>query len=1442
MQRTVLALLLVHINEVVASDRLIDELWGESPPETAHKTLQTYIYRLRKVLGAEVLASRGGGYVLLIDASALDAEEFEQAAAAGAQALGEGRAEEAADTLRKALALWRGRPFEDLAYEPCLQTEINRFEELQLAATENRIEAELRLGRHAHLVAELDALAHRFPLRERLRFLHMVALYRSGRQAEAVRSYQEARRVLVDELGLEPSPALQHLEQRILEQDPTLETDDLAGTAIQRWAIPEAKRNPYKGLRAFGEEDAADFFGRADLVRRLLERLADGGVASRLVALVGPSGSGKSSAVRAGLIPALKTGAVPGSTTWVIVDMYPAGDPFKQLAKALADAVGVAPGDLETRLHRAGSGIGSVLADYSLASIRTLVVIIDQFEELFTLVETPAVADRFLDLLVATLTEETSVRIVLTIRADFLGRPLQHAAFARLLEQGLVVVTPLSDHELKAAVTQPTAGVEVAMEPELVAELTRDVANRPAALPLLQYALTDLFDRRRGDVLTFDAYRSAGGILGALSRRASDLYDSLDGTERDAARQLFLRLVTVTDDAESVRRRVTRDELEGLPVDQAVLNAVLIRFDQHRLLTFDRHPVTGDRTVEVAHEALLTQWPELQGWIEQQREALLLHRRFTAARTEWQDAGRDPSYLFSGARLEQFQTWAESTDLSLTTDEHHYLAESGRHQNQQLARRRRRRRALISILAGVALVTMVLGGIALVQRDRAEAQRAEAEQQAQLARARELASAALANLEADPERSILLALEGVETVGATEGLDILEPVNALRQALAASRVVLRVPGGDFVDYSPDGSLLATGFGADAAIWDADTGQQVRVLPSPDGRIARRPVFSPNGRQLAVTYQTPAEHPPGQQTLLWDVATGEMVKAFEGPESAEGFSPTAVFSQDGRFLAVDARGPFVVWDVASGTERYRMDHGEGYYAWGPSFSPDGTLLAVTVGIDDPRVPARVVLYDASTGTEVDSLDVGELIPYATAFDPTGRYLAAVAQIPAGLLVWDVDGRELVASLPLEGAQTALAWSPDGEVIAISGNEGIPRLFDVATGDEVLALVGHDSAVWSLAFSPDGGRLAGAGQESDTLVWDVTAAGNGEVAVLATPYRRLDLVTGVKYDTGGDSILVVSVEPGGVARLDAASGQVLAAIPDQFMALAVHPILAPKAGLVASLNADGAAALCDSQTLEPTVSLPEGYFALAVSQDGTRVVLGSLDYKRVAVAEVGSWETLMTLEDTPICFADFSPDGTLLSAYNCDNDAGGVVDVENGSYLTWGSDFVSDDGAGWFVAQFSPDGSLVAVRTLTGRVGLLDIAALRAGAAPEDAVLLQFTAHNGAIPDNTPFSPDGSLFATWGLIDKHLRVWKTEDGQLVADLGETEANWPGFDFHPNGKHLIVSGAEGTLRVYTLDHDELVQIARSRVTRAYTKDECATYHIEPCPTLEDIKTGSA
>ncbi len=324
-QRTVLAVLLVHANETVSTDRLVDEVWGDDPPDTARRSLQAYVSRLRGLLGGDVITAAEPGYRLHLDPADADWKRFDAKVAQGRALLGTDPVRAAA-MLRDAQAMWRGAPFADLADEQCLQPAIARLEDRRLATVEDHIDAELAAGRHGALVGEIESLVARYPLRERLRGQLMLALYRSGRQAEALRSYQDARRYLIEELGVEPSPDLQRLEERMLSHDP-----DLDARGEGQGPTVEAGPNPYKGLRPFAEGDAADFHGREQLVDQIVERMRD----ERFLAVIGPSGSGKSSIVRAGVIPALRAGSVPGSHAWCVATMMPGAHPFEELEAAL---------------------------------------------------------------------------------------------------------------------------------------------------------------------------------------------------------------------------------------------------------------------------------------------------------------------------------------------------------------------------------------------------------------------------------------------------------------------------------------------------------------------------------------------------------------------------------------------------------------------------------------------------------------------------------------------------------------------------------------------------------------------------------------------------------------------------------------------------------------------------------------------------------------------------------------------------------------------------------------------------------------------------------------------------------------------------------------------------------------------------------------------------
>ncbi len=674
-QRSLPALLLINANRVVSTDRILEELWGEEA-DGKENSLWVYVSRLRSALEPDLadagqsrtLSTRDHGYVLNVDAGSIDAVQFEQAVTRGRSLLN-GDAADASEVLHNALDLWRGTALQDFAYDDFAQIEITRLEELRLGATEDAFDADLRSGRSGELIADLEILQERHPLRERPVGQLMLALYRSGRSADALRSFERFRRHLGEELGIDPSPELARLEEQILLHDSRLQLR--TPKAVRISATGEAV-NPFKGLRPFQEDDAADFFGRDRLVSEVLRQITDG---ERLIALVGPSGSGKSSAVRAGLIPGIRKGAVPGSDQWRVAHMLPGSDPFIELEAALLRASIDGPDSLaDTLQSEDDSGLLRAALRVIPDDSSRLILVIDQFEELFTLVRDEPVRARFVGQIVKALEDPYGrVVLVMTLRSDFYTHPFDYPEFADRMASGVINVVPLTSDELEAAALGPTEHSGVVLEPALLAELLTDVIGQPGGLPLFQYALTELFDRRVGNLLTVDVYRSIDGVRGALTRRANELYDSLSPTEQEAAKQLFLRLVAIADHDDWSRRRVHASEIVALDVDVVAMQKVIEQFAGHRLLSLDRDQATGAPTVEVAHEALLHEWERLRLWIEDNREDLLRHRELATAAAFWDAAGRDQDYLYAGGRLDEALAWAATSPIKLTAREHNFL-------------------------------------------------------------------------------------------------------------------------------------------------------------------------------------------------------------------------------------------------------------------------------------------------------------------------------------------------------------------------------------------------------------------------------------------------------------------------------------------------------------------------------------------------------------------------------------------------------------------------------------------------------------------------------------------------------------------------------------------------------------------------------------------------
>ena len=582
-----------------------------------------------------------------------------------------------------------------------------RWEELHLEALEQLAAARLENGDATGALSAAESAVQLDAFRERGRELVMLALYRSGRVSDALRSFARFRALLVDELGIEPSPVLQRLQERILTHDPALLPGLPPATPIRRGTA----RNPFKGLRPFGEEDAADFFGRERLVEVMLDRLVAG---HRLVAVVGPSGSGKSSAVAAGLLPRLRTDAVPGSSRWQIVELTIGARGVAHLEAALARAFSPS----------GSSSPGGDRAPSALEESGHALLVVDQFEDCFLLLDEED-QRALLDRLCAVVSDpELQATVVLSLRADHYDRALRHRAFGLLFEQGIVNVLPMSPEEIERAVVTPARQSGATVEPALLAELVADTADRPGLLPLLQYALTELFDRSSGGPLRAADYRAVGGLRGALTRRAEQLRQGWDEEQRDVATQLLLRLVRVGDHDRVARTRMPVADLTALEgVDPVAVSGVLEDLARHRLISFDREMPDGRATVEVAHESLYEEWEWLRQLVDRHQAALRRHSSLQLAVDEWEGADRDPAYLLGEGRLAELRSWRRDGTLQLTRREATFLEASEeqavrylrdrleRDEAQRRLQKKARRRAWLVLASSAALVAAIASAL-----------------------------------------------------------------------------------------------------------------------------------------------------------------------------------------------------------------------------------------------------------------------------------------------------------------------------------------------------------------------------------------------------------------------------------------------------------------------------------------------------------------------------------------------------------------------------------------------------------------------------------------------------------------------------------------------------------------------------------------------------------
>ncbi|MGA7733201.1 MAG: AAA family ATPase, partial [Chloroflexia bacterium] len=650
------------------------------------------------------------------------------------------------------------------------------------------------------------------------------------------------------------------------------------------------KRNPYKGLHAFTQEDTNYFFGREALTQKLLARMDEQGDFSRFLAVIGPSGSGKSSVIQAGLIPALEKKNLLRSRRQCVVQMTPGTQPMEELEAGLLAIAQHPPADLLNRLNRDDHGLVRE-ANLVLPHNGTeLVIIIDQFEELFAPELSRRVQAQFLNCLYATITDPHSrIWIIITLQTNYQNRLFQYRTFREMLSQRHEIVLALNPQELERAIVNPAEREDVDLETGLCALIMSDVMKQSGALPQLQYALTELFEQRQGRTMTLEAYQRIGGVEGVLASRADHIYERMIKDEQEVVKQLFLRLVTVDEGIENTRR-VRRAELDALApnISSEALTTAIGAYGRHRLLTFDSDPVTKEPTVEIAHDALIHKWSRFhREWLTPYWPNLLVRDELRRAAGDWNNANKERSFLARGTRLTRYEELDENagkpSGLALTSMEREYIATSvaerrndqnvetkRREREHRMARRlaRTKRTAKRSLGALVLAVGLILGTLTLCASaldlanmavSKAEiadtnATRANNNATVAVASQRELEAQRLAEEanrllreDGNAELIALLSIRSMNTRYSPEADAALEGAATLE--FPTFRLVGHTDDVLAGVYSPDGKYVVTGSSDNTVrLWSALTGYVLHVFRGHTDQV-NSVAYSPDGKYI-----------------------------------------------------------------------------------------------------------------------------------------------------------------------------------------------------------------------------------------------------------------------------------------------------------------------------------------------------------------------------------------------------------------------------------------------------------------------------------------------------------------------------------------------------------------------------------------------------------------
>lgn len=1192
--------------------------------------------------------------------------------------------------------------------------------------------------------------------------------------------------------------AWQSMLERGLQRDPTLRHGSMAEWADDaRRAIaasPETRPInvavgdvsslcPYKGMAAFQPEDAGLFFGRDELIDTLIARLQDHPV----LVIGGPSGSGKSSLLRAGLIPRLERGAIAGSQQWRVALFNPGSDAVGEL---LHHVTRMRP-DATDRLRREDLPHG---ARRYLDDGQSTLIAIDQFEELFTLNSSRAGQELFLDTLAAmTESVHSRIRVAIALRADFYGTCAGHPWLADRINEAQVLVGPMSRSELREAIISPAQRAGLHVEEGLADAIVSDVGPGVGGLPLVGHALMETWLRRRGSLLTLEGYQAAGTVSGAIAQRAEHVCEQLSEGEQETARRLLLRLTNPGEGTPDTRRRVPLSELQS----DGQMAQVIDKLASARLLTVD------DGSAEVAHEALLQSWPRLRRWIDDDRENLRTRRRIGSAATEWAAQDRPSGLLYRGTPLASALEWYENHPGEIDPIAVEFL-ESSRHERDEQeaerrsveARSRRNRRLAVSALAVLAVAAVAASLVAFAALRRSQMN----EEEAQLQQVQALAAAASGNVSTQPLLATALALESIERsdpstaaardalVEARAGLDATRwlpqpygnpvPVgDALSVAITrdGDRFVTGSRTGDVVfwnrtsrlethrfdvlhdggiedfDVSLDGRWLISAGGSRAYLWDLDAEDPFpELFVELDGGDAQiwNVAFSPDSRLIAIS--TESDGAP-----VFDRETGQLAGE---PFREERLDLLSVVFLDARTLAIgDGLGGVWVVDVESGEtvppdlERPMAEAGsQSNDVWELVLNPDRTLL-LTASDDNTT----------------------------KAFHVSGRTLEAV-----------VDAT--VADL---ADPAGLVLSRHGTELVVGDSDGRMHRVVAETGELIpggVSISAHTDRISDAAIS-DNGWMVSLGDDQRVQVWRFVESNASLGVVLA----ELGPATAISLSPSARWLAIAS--DGATVVVEAQSGAPVVTLPGA--ALSVEFV---DEDLLVTGTEDGELVLWQPSTgsVRSTVTTEEGASirALAVSPDGTLIATGADDGSVLLwSSETLALEQRLDHHGAPAYGVAFLPDGGTVASVGFD----GRLRLSPADGGTARSVVLDQDGPRTLAVH--PSGELIAIGGGQERIDVIDL---------DGEWQSSMATHPGGVWD-VAFTNDGLSVIGTGLAGA-IQLWDWETGERLG---------PAFGFHPRstgistGPTVVVgptdtiwsAGPDGTVRkLDALDEGAACQIS--------------------------------